>query len=185
MTSIVHHSDFVSAMASIYKPRVYLELGLYMGETLNKTAPWCEKVYGVDTNLDRVYVNPDIGERTELHQSTTDDFFEKFKNLNVQIDMAFIDADHHATSALRDLENVLRHLRPGGVVIMHDTDPLSDHYKDPGLCGDSYKLVEKLEHRHNLNIVTVPLAEAGLSLITRKKESRTYLRDSLKNLKND
>lgn len=185
MTQIAHHSDFVSAMASIYKPRNYLELGLYVGETLNKVVPWCEKVYGVDTNLGRVFVNPTLRDRIELHQSTTDDFFEKIRDLNIIFDMAFIDADHRHTSALRDLENVLRYLRPGGIVIMHDTDPLSDHYKAPDLCGDSYKLVEKLELHQRLNIVTVPLAEAGLSLITRKKESRTCLRDKEENLKND
>lgn len=177
MTQIVHHSDFVSAMASIYKPKVYVELGLYVGETLNKSAPWCEKLYGVDTNLKRVLVNPVFKDRIKLHETTTDNFFEGFQHLNVKIDMAFIDADHKSESALRDLKNVLRYLNEGGAVIMHDTDPVSDHYKDPSLCGDSYKLVEKLELYPDLNIVTFPLAEAGISIITRKKESRTYLRD--------
>lgn len=29
----IHHSDFVAADAAIYKPTIYLELGIHAGET--------------------------------------------------------------------------------------------------------------------------------------------------------
>lgn len=178
MATIKHHSDFLSALASIYKPRVYVELGLYVGETINKVSPWCEQAYGVDTKLDRVYVDDNYKHKINLYQGTTDTFFTEIWNKNKTIDMAFIDADHKAESAFRDLQNVLKYLTPGGVVIMHDTDPISEFYKDPGLCGDSYRLVSIIEKDPMLNIVTIPIEEAGLSMITRKDETRTCIRDN-------
>ena len=44
----MHHSDFISIIASIKKPDVYLELGLYEGETMYKVINNCNKCYGVD-----------------------------------------------------------------------------------------------------------------------------------------
>ena len=177
MSCISHHSDFLTALAYIYRPKVYVELGLYFGETINKVAPWCEEVYGVDTNIERVGVESRNVNKIRLFQNTTDNFFKNWDK-SKKIDIAFIDADHKAESALRDLYNVLENLSDGGVVCMHDTDPISSYYTDPGLCGDSYKLVSVLEKDPRLNIITLPLAEAGLSIISRKGETRTQLRDN-------
>lgn len=182
MSILNHHSDFLSALAYIYRPKVYVELGLYVGETVNKVAPWCDEVYGVDTNIGRVLVDPLNSSKIILTQTTTDDFFKSWDK-SKRIDMAFIDADHKAESALRDLYNVLENLSEGGVVCMHDTCPISDYYKDPGLCGDSYKIIPILEKDPRLNIMTLPLTEAGISVITRKGETRTQIRD--KRMKND
>jgi len=44
----MHHSDFIAVLASIYKPKVYVELGLYQGETLAKVRPYIGRGYGVD-----------------------------------------------------------------------------------------------------------------------------------------
>ena len=31
----MHHSDFIANITKIYTPKVYVELGLYQGETLS------------------------------------------------------------------------------------------------------------------------------------------------------
>jgi hypothetical protein len=161
----IHHSDFVAILANLYRPKVYIELGLYTGETWYKTIPYCKESYGVDVINRQIKGNVFIG--------TTDSFFEKFKH---KADMIFIDADHKYESASRDFKNSLDILNTGGVIIMHDTDPIEDRLFDFGYCGDSYKIISDLEAEEGLNILTLPCTEAGLSIITRKGETRTDMR---------
>tara|TARA_R110000803_G_C11989495_1_gene321978 strand:- start:34990 stop:35487 length:498 start_codon:yes stop_codon:yes gene_type:complete len=163
----MHHSDFVAAIASIYKPNLYLELGVFEGETWNKVTPFCERKIGVDVASKRL--------SGDIRTQTTKEFFSDF---NENVDMVFIDADHNFESASLDFENSLSRLSPGGCILIHDTDPEADWLFDQTRCGDSYKIVSTLEQRSDLNIVTIPCVEAGLSLITRKSNTRTELRHS-------
>lgn len=173
----MHHSDFIAQIASIYKPTNYLELGLYVGETMNKVLP---NVTGTAYGVDMV-ARPSLDELAKkgvkVNYMTTDDFFKTHPDL--KIDMAFIDADHCATSALRDFANCLNSLNDGGVIFMHDTDPQEDRLIHPGYCGDSYKVVSILEQRTDINITTFPLTEAGLSMITKKNDTRTIRRNTV------
>jgi len=163
-----HHSEVIEMLAAIYKPQIYIELGLYKGETWYKAIPHCGQAFGVDI-VDR-NING------EIFVGTTDDFFEQYQK---KADMIFIDADHRIESVLKDFENSLNILRPGGCIILHDTDPESNHLFGSGWCGDSYKIVDILEERSDLNCITIPCTEAGLSIVTRKKDTRTYRRNSV------
>lgn len=174
----MHHSNFIAIIASIVKPNVYVELGLYEGETLSKVLPYVNKCFGVDMqtrpqlqNLENAYKN-----KLEINYCKTDDFF---LNFNTKIDMAFIDADHCFESALKDLENIFKLLNDNGIIFIHDTDPINNNYIQPGYCGDSYKLIPLLEKRNDINIITLPLTEAGLSIIMKKNSSRTFLRNGI------
>jgi hypothetical protein len=61
---------------------------------------------------------------------------------------------------------------------MHDTDPNDNKLFSSGYCGDSYKIVDFIENNmKDLNILTLPIAEAGLSIISKKNSSRTFLRN--------
>ena len=171
----MHHSDFISILASIYKPKVYVELGLYQGETLSKTQPFIEKGYGIDMNKNTFLENLKSFSNLEIIYTKTTDFFANFDK---KIDMAFIDADHCYESALNDFENVYKLLKPGGIIILHDTDPESNHLINPGYCGDSYKIVKYLENHPNLNCTTLPLTEAGLTIVTKKNDTRTFRRNN-------
>jgi len=164
----MHHSDFLETMAKIYKPNLYIELGLYEGETWNKVRKYCKNSIGVDIVDKNLDGNIFIGK--------TDDFF---LNLKDKADMIFIDADHNFESAKKDLINSLNFLNDGGIIIMHDTDPEDNKLFSSGYCGDSYRIVQLIEDNFdNLNIVTIPIAEAGLSIITKKKSTRTFLRNN-------
>lgn len=172
----MHHSDFIAILASVYKPNLYVELGLYEGETLSKVLPHAKKIHGIDlkqsTELDNLKNN---NFHINIHYTTTNSFFEIF---NEGIDMAFIDADHCFDSVKHDFENVLQRLNPGGIIILHDTDPENDSLINPGYCGDCYKIVEYLEKRDDINIVTLPLEPPGLSIVTKKNNTRTQRRHS-------
>lgn len=174
----MHHSDFIGILASIKKPGTYVELGLYVGESLGKVLPHVGKCYGVDIkkneHLERLENN--YKEKLKISYCMTDTFFETF---NEGIDMAFIDADHCVESAIKDFENCLRLLNDGGIILMHDTDPEHNGLIQPGYCGDSYKLVPLFEKRDDINIITLPMTEAGLSIITKKNDTRTFIRNGL------
>jgi predicted O-methyltransferase YrrM len=90
--------------------------------------------------------------------------------------MAFIDADHCYESALNDFLNIFKRLNPGGIIILHDTDPESNNLINPYYCGDSYKIVNYFENREDINVYTLPLTEAGLSIVTKKNDTRTFRR---------
>jgi hypothetical protein len=160
----MHHSDFVAMIAKIYKPNTYLELGIYYGETWYKVQPYCKYAIGVDI------VDHGIG--GEIFIESTKSFFSHFDK---PIDMAFIDADHSAQSVLCDFTECMQRLNKGGVILLHDTDPAKKELIHPGYCGDAYKVVESLEIESVFNIVTLPIAEAGLSIVTKKGVKRVDL----------
>jgi len=165
----MHHSDFLAILGSIYKPDIYLELGLYEGETWKKMTPFCKRRIGVDI-VDRKIEG-------EIYIENTDLFFSHFKE---KIDFAFIDADHNYESSKKDFLNCYNRLNDGGIIVMHDTDPISDFLTSSGYCGDSYKIVDFLENDfQNVNVLTIPLTEAGLSIITKKQSTRLQLRKKI------
>lgn len=169
----LHHSNFIAILASIYKPKVYVELGLYEGETLLQVQPYIETGYGIDMKPNDSLEKLKKYSNLQIIYSKTNEFFENFKE---GIDMAFIDADHCYESALNDFLNVHKLLNPGGIIILHDTDPESNHLIHPGYCGDSYKMVKYLENRPDINCSTFPLTEAGLTIVTKKNDTRTLRR---------
>lgn len=140
---------------------------------MSKVQPYIGKGYGVDMNSNQYLEQLKGFSNLEIIYTTTNDFFENF---NERIDMAFIDADHCYESALTDFENVYNRLNPGGIVLLHDTDPESNHLINPQYCGDSYKIVKYLENHHEINCVTFPLTEAGLTIVTKKNDTRTFRR---------
>ncbi len=158
----MHHSDFIENLAKIYKPKIYLELGLFMGETFGKVRKHAERAIGVDLVLPK-----DL--EGELFQESTDVFFKHFDE---RVDMVFIDADHSFDSVYEDLENSLEILNDRGIIILHDTDPEHRGLLDPGHCNDCYRIVEFLEQDDEVNAVTLPVSEAGLTIVTWKNQLR-------------
>tara|TARA_R110002020_G_scaffold347492_1_gene561165 strand:- start:2190 stop:2684 length:495 start_codon:yes stop_codon:yes gene_type:complete len=164
----MHHSKFLYVLARIYKPKNYLELGLYAGETFNLIEPLVQKAVGVD-------ISPPQNLKGEIHKCTTDDFF---KTNTTSFDLIFIDADHQYESSKKDFLNSIKFLNSQGLVVMHDTDPTTNELFSKNRCGDSYKIVNDLEQNTDYNIFTLPIAEAGLSIITKKNDTRTHNRNS-------
>ena len=122
----------------------------------------------------------------------SDVFFSQYANklLSPQgIDVAFVDGLHEYQQAFRDVNNCLQYLNDGGVIIMHDCNPLNyagaypikksfDELAElvkagqiPGWnnCwnGDVWKALVRLRIEHNdLSIFTLDL-DWGLGIITK------------------
>lgn len=163
----MHHSDFIAILAQVYEPNVYLELGTCRGITFNKVKPYVKRAVGVDVFASYFY---DLVSG-EIYCETTESFFNHFTD---KVDMIFIDADHAFEMVKFDFYNALKLLNPRGIILLHDTNPASMDLVNPGYCNDGYKIVEILEKDETLNIVTLPVMEAGLSMITRKNQLRIY-----------
>ena len=89
------------------------------------------------------------------------------------VDVIFIDADHSFESVKDDFESSLKNLNEFGIVILHDTDPISEKYLDKGYCGDSYRMLDWLSENHSeMSVITLPISEAGLTIIKRSSDRR-------------
>ena len=165
----IHHSDFIVDLVKIFKPKSYLELGLYEGETLLKVAPLVECVVGVDIKNMIKRKPPNV----ELITTDTDSFF---KNNVVAFDMIFIDANHNYDQVKIDLQNSLKFLKWFGVILLHDTDPEEEKLFDEKNCSNSYKILEDLNDpyafRDALCYVTLPITECGLTIVRRQDSRR-------------
>lgn len=159
-----NHSDLIAEIVKQLNCKTYLELGIYDGTTLTKVSKYVDRIICVDIQDIR---NNKIG---EFHLKTTDQFFLDF---NEMVDVIFIDADHNFESVKKDFINSLKILNEFGMIILHDTDPIKKEYLAPNYCNDSYKMDEWIRKNYpDLDIMTLPLTEAGLSLVKRKCDNR-------------
>jgi len=160
----MRHIDIISQIVKLTGCDKYLELGIWNGGNINEISKYSKRCVGVDIKDDRKYYN------YEFKLMSTDEFF--IEN-NEMFDVIFIDADHNFESVKKDFENALKILNKFGIVFLHDTDPIEEKYLDFGYCGDSYKMIGWIEENHKeLNVLTLPITEAGLTIVNRKNDRR-------------
>lgn len=144
----------------------YIELGISIGDSFDYIFPLVDRAIGVDLIDNR------INKVGEFFQLSTDDFF---KNFTDTADIIFIDADHKHETVMRDFENSLKILNKYGIIFLHDTDPKNIEYTQPKFCNDSYKIVDYLIEKHpELNVLTLPVSDAGLTIVMRKNDRRIF-----------
>jgi hypothetical protein len=118
---------------------------------------------------------------------TSDVFFEN-KGAHLQkigaIDVTFIDGLHTYEQTWKDICNTLRHLSPGGVILMHDCSPSSAAQATPALSrghaeemqvvprtqgwsGDVWKTIVRLRSERTDLCVSVVNCDHGIGVITR------------------
>lgn len=158
------YRDFISNLIEITNCKNYLELGISNKNHLYDIKNIVDICVGVDVK-DYKFDND-----VEFYNRTTDDFF----NFNTTIfDIIFIDADHNFEQVKIDFENSLKVLNEFGIIILHDTDPFDKRLLEDYFCSNSYKIVDYIYENHTeLNIITLPVHETGLSLVMRKNDRR-------------
>jgi len=158
------HGEVIATLAKALNVSDYLELGLDTCMTIKKVKEYVPDCFCFGVDLRVQNKNGDF----EYFEGSTDEFFEQNTKM---FDMIFIDADHSATSAAKDLANSLKFLNKHGVIIMHDMDPAKDELFDHTRCGDCYKL-NKIFDKLDINHITLPVDSEGISIITRKDNLR-------------
>lgn len=132
----------------------------------------------------------------KTYRETSNSFFEKHAEqaLPNGLDIAFIDGLHTYSQSLLDVENCLKYLNKGGIIVMHDCSPLSYANAFPvkesinemlelanngdlsgwNGCwsGDVWKTIAHLRIKYDeLNIFTLDL-DWGLGIISRGESTK-------------
>jgi hypothetical protein len=160
-------TEFVPLMielAKLFKPSVYVELGVKKCYTFNRMLPYVKKGIGIDIKdcsnfIDKREYN------WEFHHCNSIEFAKKYKG--PEIDLLFIDADHSCKSVLEDINTMQPFVRPWtGLVLLHDTYPVEPGLLQKGYCHDAWKAANTIWSRMDCwEIVTLPGPWAGLSIL--------------------
>lgn len=121
---------FLKQIAITSGCREYLEIGTYIGESINILTDCCEKLYSVSLPRDsekNYFVqskNPDyMGRLSEhekiTHYNTDSKLFDFSKHADT-VDLYFIDGDHSYQGVYHDTKNVFTHKKEDAIVVWHD-----------------------------------------------------------------
>lgn len=142
----------------------FLEIGVRDGSTGRRIR--ADQKWGVDPSP----VKDARGHYHKFFEETSDSFFAKLDK-SEKFDVVFVDGLHHASQVYRDVMNALRHLRRGGVVLLHDCNPKSKEAqvvpqgKQKHWNGDCWKALVELRARHSELAVRVIDHDEGLGLV--------------------
>jgi predicted O-methyltransferase YrrM len=106
------------------------------------------------------------GDIVKLHLMSTDELAILWGHEKEPIDLLFIDADHSNEQSLKDFDNFAPYIKPNGLVLMHDTFPLSENHEQLQYSGTVYKTAQFIKHNYQneFEIMTIPYL-CGISLI--------------------
>lgn len=124
-------------LIDVFGFKSYVEIGVY-ATNVNFDFIKAEEKYGVDPNT--------LGQGEATHKMTSDQFFAQNTKT---FDLIFVDGLHHDDQVERDIRNSIACLNPGGIILVHDCNPLQeDHQKIPAVvsfwCGTVWKAWTKL-----------------------------------------
>ena len=109
--------DVINALIKKHGFKTYLEIGTQNDVCLSNVK--CDRKVGVDPApkaQDDKYCN-------KHYKTTSDAFFAQNKET---FDIIFIDGLHHADQVDKDIVNSLAVLNKGGIIVMHDCNPLDE-----------------------------------------------------------
>jgi hypothetical protein len=164
------HQDMIIHLASILKPKTYVELGIFHCGLFNRMIHYAQDAIGVDANpeAERYMAR---SPKARFVSATTSGFAEQLRRSPIDIDLLFIDADHSKEAVAEDFANFLPFVRPHGVILLHDTHPQDAAATDPERCGDGYLAIRQLSKQTGVfEMMTLPV-HPGLTLC-RKRQSQ-------------
>ena len=159
-------TEIINGLITKYGYKSYLEIGVNTPAQpgYNWVGVTAETKHGVDPNVDTTYRMP------------SDEFFEK--HISQKYDIVFIDGLHIFEQVHRDIVNSLEHLEEGGIIVIHDCNPVTEitqrrERASDAWHGDVWKSIVKLRMEDpNIDICTVNTDE-GCGII--KKGSQNLL----------
>lgn len=103
--------------------QTYLEIGVSNGDLFERVR--VERKLGVDPIDPAERVRRQVEAGARYFQMPSDEFFATQSAVLEEkgLDVAFVDGLHTYAQALADVENCLRWLNPGGIILMHDCNP--------------------------------------------------------------
>lgn len=162
------HEDFIIHLASLLRPRVYIELGIQRCSLFNRMIPYAERLIGVD-------IDPTAGsymqfsDKTFFVHAASQDFAKELSAQPITIDMLFIDADHSQEEVLKDFKTYFPFVAPHGMILLHDVHPGHAGLIHEQLCGTAYLAAQELSQQTEAyEMVTIPVSP-GLAICRKRK----------------
>lgn len=133
----LHRADVINSYIKKYNFADYLEIGSKEKETFDRVV--CENKTSIDPNYDSDY------------KMTSDKYFAQCNS--DMFDIIFVDGCHVAEQVFRDINNSFRHLRPNGIILVHDCNPTQEYLQtketeqvleNDNWCGDGWKAFAKI-----------------------------------------
>jgi SAM-dependent methyltransferase len=132
--------DVIKHLIKKFGYKSYLEIGVQYMACWNEIE--CERKVGVEPNP-----LPDA----RILPMVSDTFFN---DNSETFDIIFIDGDHNASQAYRDINNAFRILNKGGCIVCHDTYPPTIEYTNEFHCGTVYQAICRLRSEVGVDICT-------------------------------
>jgi hypothetical protein len=158
------------ALARRNRATLYVEIGVRDGESFRLAR--ADNRIGIDP--DRWPSMATLEPEEQFFEMTSDEFFDLQSDTvlgEASVDVALLDGLHEFRQVLRDFHNLERFMRPDGVVIVDDCNPLSaerasDVPVGGAWNGDVWKLAAYLvAERPDLHVTTID-ADEGVGVIT-------------------
>lgn len=124
---------FLKTVVQVAGIKEYLEIGTYIGESINILTDCCEKLYSVTAGVDedfsmrsfcKRYKIPDYSERLTNNEKIIHYYGDSkkfdFSKHSDTVDLYFIDGDHSYVGVYNDTKNVFEHKKKDAIVIWHD-----------------------------------------------------------------
>jgi Methyltransferase domain/Glycosyl transferase family 2 len=144
--------DVLNLIAETIGARRYLEIGVFDGASMRNIR--IDEKWGVDP---KPFLSG-VTASTVFIPKTSDVFFTEIAEHAGRFDLVFIDGDHQADQAYREVKAALSLLSPKGVVVLHDCSPHTEAMQEVPQrsgwywTGDVWKAVARLraegEHVH-------------------------------------
>jgi hypothetical protein len=150
--------DIINALIKKYNYKSYLEIGIYHPDLCFNNVV-CESKIGVEPFPKELF--------PEIKHMTSDVFFYKNKNT---FDIIFIDGLHLDYQVFKDINNALKCLNTGGIILAHDCLPAKiEHQTETNMggawFGTCWKAIARLRcTRTDLDICTLD-TDCGVSVI--------------------
>ena len=162
------HEDFIVLLASLLRPRCYVELGLYQCVVFNRIIPFAELLVGIDIDARAVTFMDQSTSKTRFFHGPTTQFAQTLRENPIHIELLFIDADHSREAVLADFHNLFPFVVDHGLIVIHDSYPKDRTFSAPELCGTGYQAIAELSRRADIyEMVTIPV-HPGLSICRKR-----------------
>ena len=102
------------------------------------------------------------------HNIPSSKLAERWEQHRNPIDLLYIDAEHSYDQSMADFSSFSQWVVPNGLIIMHDTFPLSETHEDLRYSGMVWKTVREIKRRYrdDFEVSTIPYL-SGISIIRR------------------
>lgn len=155
---------FIKKIAEVIQAKGYLEIGTYIGESINILSDTCDVLHSVTAPLDAPFSMrnwckmasiPDYSGRLSysskiIHHYGDSKAFD-FSTIAAEIDLYFIDGDHSYQGVYTDTNNIFAAKKEDAVVIWHDFKILRNQYNSEVIKAVKDALGDKFDNVYVTN----------------------------------